>query len=160
MRRVRLRNLGAQSGVRSTVVHNSPNLGYRFERWSRPYGTMWAMPSLPVTPTILTSWPQSRDKLADYDHRWAFRGMASADWPLKTSLERLLVSPNAEAEIFAHCISAKSTPLCTGLPEARTMETVVLTQVPCDMGRLLAVPSSKHRKCSPSRAGREKRRRT
>jgi hypothetical protein len=61
---------------------------------------MLAMSSLPVTPTIFTSWPALRDKLAGYDHRWAFRGMASADWPLKTSLERLLVSPIVEAERY------------------------------------------------------------
>jgi len=61
---------------------------------------MSAMSSLPVTPTIFTSWSQLRDKLAGYDHRWAFRGMASADWLLKTSLERLLVSPIVEAERY------------------------------------------------------------
>ena len=64
------------------------------------YGKMSAMSSLPVTPTVFTSWSQLRDKLAGYDHRWAFRGMASADWPLKTSLERLLVSPIVEAERY------------------------------------------------------------
>jgi hypothetical protein len=58
------------------------------------------MSTLPVAPTILTSWPDLPDKLATYDHQWAFRGMANATWPLKTSLERLLVSPIVEAERY------------------------------------------------------------
>lgn len=63
-------------------------------------GTMSVMSSLPVLPNVFTSWAALRDKLAGYDHRWAFRGQASADWALKTSLERLLLSPVIEAERY------------------------------------------------------------
>jgi hypothetical protein len=57
---------------------------------------------MPITvqPTQLASWPDLQTKLASYDHRWAFRGMGSATWPLQTSLERLLVSPVVEAERY------------------------------------------------------------
>lgn len=56
--------------------------------------------SIPVTPTVVTSWPDLRDKLATYDQRWAFRGVADANWELKSSLERLLVSPLIESERY------------------------------------------------------------
>jgi FRG domain len=56
--------------------------------------------SILVTPTVVTSWPDLRDKLATYDQRWAFRGVANADWELKSSLERLLVSPLLESERY------------------------------------------------------------
>ena len=61
---------------------------------------MSIMSSLSVTQNVFTSWSQLRDKLAGYDHRWAFRGVANAEWSLQTSLERLLVSPVVEAERY------------------------------------------------------------
>jgi hypothetical protein len=53
-----------------------------------------------VQPITFATWPQLRDHLAQYDHQWAFRGMADANWLLQTSLERLLVSPAVEAERY------------------------------------------------------------
>jgi hypothetical protein len=57
---------------------------------------------MPITvpPNPLTSWVELEARLATYDHRWAFRGMGNAMWPLQTSLERLLVSPVVEAERY------------------------------------------------------------
>src|SRR5579884_2606184 len=53
-----------------------------------------------VQPISFTSWQSLRDRLSQYDHKWAFRGIGDANWSLATSLERLQVSPVIEAERY------------------------------------------------------------
>jgi hypothetical protein len=53
-----------------------------------------------IPPIPFPSWTLLQERLANYDHRWGFRGMGSATWQLQTSLERLLVSPVVEAERY------------------------------------------------------------
>jgi hypothetical protein len=63
------------------------------------HGSIVWMP-ISIPPATFASWGDLQTQLAQYDHRWAFRGMGSATWPLQTSLERLLVSPVVEAERY------------------------------------------------------------
>jgi len=55
---------------------------------------------LVIQPTAFRSWQALHAQLSTYDHKWAFRGMASAGWFLQTSLERLLVSGVVAAERY------------------------------------------------------------
>jgi hypothetical protein len=61
---------------------------------------MSGVSTIPLIPTAIPSWDDLRNALTQLDHRWAFRGMANANWPLMTSLERLSISPKVEAEQY------------------------------------------------------------
>ena len=56
--------------------------------------------AITVPPITFASWPDLHRRLETYDHRWAFRGMGSANWALQTSLERLSVGPVVQAERY------------------------------------------------------------
>lgn len=48
---------------------------------------MTAEPSTPLTRRA-SSWQEAKELLEEYSQHYIFRGQASADWPLRTSLER------------------------------------------------------------------------